>query len=166
MSSMARKSNESGVVEAVDHGREPFNLEEWPFYWITQTYGVYLSRLEDALRKVELDIPTWRVLMLLEGDRARSTTYLATEAITKLSTMTRIIQRMQADGLVLTRPRATDGRVTEALLTGHGRRARVLAWQTAQEVYKLAFKDISPEQVAAINDGLSVVHRNLLENDK
>lgn len=113
------------------------------------------------MREIELDIPRWRVLMLLEGTRARSVSYLSTEAIVKLSTMTRIVQRMEADGLVETRPRASDARVTEALLTGHGRRARVLALQRADLIFEKAFKAFSDADVRNFNQMLSLVHENL-----
>ena len=142
-------------------GEDHFDLHEWPFYWLTRAYGQYLSSLEDALRGVELDIPRWRVLMLLEGDLAKSTSYLADEAISKLSTMTRIIGRMQADGLVETRPRASDGRVTEVLLTKNGRRARVLAWQQANDIYEKAFRDISVADIGQLNATLAKIHGNL-----
>lgn len=140
---------------------DQFQLEAWPFYWLTRANGQYLTVMESALREVELDIPRWRVLMLLEGEDTRSVSYLANEAISKLSTMTRIVARMEEDGLVETRPRASDARVTEVTLTRNGRRARALAWQQANRIYKLAFRDLSPEAITALNESLSKVIANL-----
>ena len=121
----------------------PFDVHEWPFYWLTKVYGRYISEMELSLKPVELDIPRWRVLMLLKDDRARSVSYLSEEAITKLSTMTRIVQRMKQDGLLVTRPRETDQRVTEVLLTENGRRARMLARQKADDIYAKALASLS-----------------------
>ena len=142
-------------------GHDGFDLREWPFYWLTQAYGNYIANLEATLKEIELDVPRWRVLMLLEGGDARSMSYLATEAITKLSTMTKIIQRMQDDKLVETRQRATDQRVTEIVLTGNGRRARVLARQQAEQIYARAFRDLSAEDLQHLNQLLTKLHTNL-----
>ncbi|MFC7291388.1 MarR family winged helix-turn-helix transcriptional regulator [Hirschia litorea] len=128
-----------------------FELEAWPFYWLTKAYGSYIAKMEDALHQVELDIPRWRVLMLLEGEKARSVSYLSQEAISKLSTMTRIVSRMENDGLVETRARASDARVREVLLTKNGRRARVLAWQKAEEIYKQSFSSMTRDEVDEFN---------------
>lgn len=45
----------------------------------------------------------------------------------KLNTATKIVQRMIAEGLVKTRVRPTDGRVTEVCLTGQGDALRAQA---------------------------------------
>jgi len=146
---------------ALSSGYEHFDLHGWPFYWLTQTHGQYLLMLERVLKEVELDVPRWRVLILLEGERARSISYLAREAISKLSTMTRIVQRMQDDELVITRPRASDQRVTEVALTSHGRRARVLALQQADKVYQKTFEGITEREVEELNRTLARIHANM-----
>ncbi len=139
-----------------------FDLQEWPFYWLTRANGQYLSTMAEVLKSVELDIPRWRVLMLLEPNQARSVSYLAREAISKVSTMTRIVQRMEQDMLVETRPQEADARVTEVLLTGNGRRARQLAWQQADSVYSHAFRDIPQETILQLNQMLSKLASNLI----
>jgi len=121
----------------------PFDREKWPFYWMTKANGLYLATLEKSLKDSDLDIPSWRALMLLDGDDARSISFLAKESIIKLSTMTRIIQRMEKDELVIVRQRARDARVTEALLTPKGREARKVAWALAEDVMEKAFEGIS-----------------------
>lgn len=144
-------------------GEQHFELTEWPFYWIVKVYGQYLNSLEGLLKAVDLDIPRWRVLMLLEGTEGFSVSYLADEAITKLSTMTRIVQRMQDDGLVSTRPRASDLRVTEVLLTSEGRRARELAYEQANNIYTTSFDGLSSQQIETLNRTLSKLYSNLVE---
>ena len=142
-------------------GDDQFDLQNWPFYWLVRANGHYALHLEKALKSIELDIPRWRVLMLLEGDQARSISYLAHEAITKLSTMTRIVQRMQTDDLVVTQPRSSDQRVTEVFLSPHGRRARILALQQADNMYAKAFSGFTIEEISMLNKLLKQVYRNL-----
>ena len=142
-------------------GDDQFDLKNWPFYWLVKANGHYTLNLEKALKTIELDIPRWRVLMLLEGDRARSISYLAHEAITKLSTMTRIIQRMKKDDLVDTQPRSSDQRVTEVILSPHGRRARILALQKADSMYTKAFSGFTIDEINTLIKLLRQVHKNL-----
>lgn len=138
-----------------------FELENWPFYWLTHTFGRYQAALEQMLKSLDLDVPRWRVLLLLGGGDAQSVTYLAKEAITKLSTMTRIVQRMERDGLVKTRASAADARVTEVYLTARGGRARTKAWDAADEMYARAFNGISDEKIRRMNRLLKDVYDNL-----
>ncbi len=147
---------------ATDGTENPkFDVQTWPFYWLIRTHDRYLEFLEAGLKTVELDVPHWRVLMLLSGDRARSVSYLAKESCIKLSTMTRIVKRMQTEGLVETRQRASDARVTEVLLTRNGRRARPLAWHQADRIYGIAFDGVEAEEIAQLNGTLQKIARNL-----
>lgn len=140
-----------------------FELERWPFYWLTRANGRYLQVLATRLRDVDLDIPRWRVLMLLESGKARSMSYLAKEAISKLPTMTRITQRMEEAGLVRTRPRETDARVTEVLLTPAGEAARAESWAVTQSMFDTAFQGMDAEDVDTLNRLLRAVESNLFE---
>ena len=138
-----------------------FDLQSWPFYWITRSNNAYLRTLEKVLKRNQLDVPRWRVLMLLHCDRARSVTYLAKEAIIKLPTMTRIVQRMEQEGLVRTRASDSDNRVTEVLLTANGNRAQKKAKSAAFSVFDQAFEGISEQKILDLNKTLDRVLTNL-----
>jgi DNA-binding MarR family transcriptional regulator len=140
---------------------DDFHLQEWPFYWLTRASGRYLETLEAALKGDGLDVPRWRVLMSLHGRDCASVSEIAEQAIVKLPTMTKIVQRMQADGLVVCRPRETDGRVTEVLLTESGRRAQALAWSKAASIYEEAFRNISDREVQTLNRLMGKIFHNL-----
>lgn len=140
---------------------KPFDLKTWPFYWVVQAHGSYLSALEAELKSENLDIPRWRVLMLLDEGRACSISYLAREARTKLSTMTRIVQRMEGEGVLVTRSAVKDARVTEALLTVKGGAAREVAWKKAHRVYARAFDNISEREVFQLVSTLEQLSSNL-----
>ncbi len=165
MSVNAKDKRSPNQLDFVHVSDAEFDLQSWPFYWIIRANNAYLNTLESVLKRDQLDIPRWRVLMLLFGQRARSVTYLAEEAIIKLSTMTRIIPRMEREGLVQSRPRQTDNRVTEVLLTPQGDQARRRAQQAAFDVFALAFDGVSGQQIAALNQTLGRVLSNLSEKN-
>lgn len=142
-------------------GDDTFDVRSWPFYWIVKTNNQYIQKLETLLKRFELDVPSWRVLMLLNAEKPQSVSFLSREAIVKLSTITRIVRRMEERDLVRTRPKTSDQRVTEVLLTSHGRRARILALQQADEIYSMAFQGMSPEDIELLNSFLEKAFRNM-----
>lgn len=139
----------------------PFNMEEWPFYWLTRFTGRYLLQMELALKPLGLDIPRWRVLMTLRNRETMSVSEIADHAIVKLPTMTKIVKRMQADDLVQCRQSAADGRVTEVSLTPEGVVAGRKAWEAANRIYERAFEDLSKKDVSTLNKLLRTITRSL-----
>lgn len=139
----------------------PFRMADWPFYWITRVTGRYFQNIEFALKPIGLDVPRWRVLMALYERKTASVSEIADHAITKLSTMTKIIQRMQLDGLVTCRPSETDARVTEVTLTDRGQEARRRAWREVKVIYSRAFTGLDHPDIAVINGLLETVFHNL-----
>ena len=71
-----------------------------PFYLLNRLVSRYNGIIETRLRAIGLDIPSWRVLMILGERSPRGTREIAEAAVINLSTMTRIIQRMVVAGLV------------------------------------------------------------------
>ncbi len=138
-----------------------FEREQWPFYWLTRVVGRYLQQLERRLKKIGLDVPRWRVLMCLEGDEAISVSEIAELAIVKLPTMMKIVQRMQAEGLVTCSARVSDGRVTEVRLTDVGAKARKAALEIAMNLYERSFREVSPDREARLNEDLRMLFRAL-----
>jgi MarR family transcriptional regulator, organic hydroperoxide resistance regulator len=152
----------NGRLNDADTGtsEREFVPAQWPFFWLTQATGKYLSRLERALKKVGLDIPRWRVLMCLDRNRQRSISEIADLAIVKLPTMMKIVQRMQADGLVRCESRIGDGRVTDVSLTEQGIEARTTAWRAAQRIFDKVFSGVSDDDQKQLNHLLrNIVNR-------
>ena len=150
------------VDSSSEHGE--FEAKEWPFYWLTHATGLYLSKLERGLKRERLDIPRWRVLMCVNPGDARSVSEIAELAIVKLPTMMKLIQRMEAESLVVCETRVNDGRVTDVRLTEEGVEARQRAWNTARKIFGRVFGDRNTVDFDSLNKMLrQIVTR--LEND-
>jgi DNA-binding MarR family transcriptional regulator len=134
-----------------------FDAREWPFFWLTHATGLYLSRLERGLKKVDLDIGRWRVLMCVQPGRALSVSEISELAIVKLPTMMKLIQRMEAEGLVSCEARVTDGRVTDVSLTDDGLAARTRAWHVASKIFTRVFTGDDGMEFDALNRQLRQV---------
>ena len=139
---MARKSQVKAKV-AEQRERYEFDFLDWPFYWLARADRTYLSIMETALARIGLDIPSWRVLMILHTRQSASVSEIAEHSIVKLSTMTKIIQRMNAAGLVEIGQSKTDGRVTIVTITDAGEKAGRDCWEEARRILGRVFEDFT-----------------------
>ena len=89
-----------------DPGTAAFQVERYPFFLINRLASRYNATIEPRLRDIGLDIPNWRVLMILGEHAPRGVRDIAEAAVIPLSTMTRIVQRMAAADLVTLTPSA------------------------------------------------------------
>ena len=103
-----------------------FRVELSPFFQMNRTVGAYGLTMERALRAVGMDIPRWRVLMLAHERGPVSVGEIADGGVLKLSTATRVVQRLRDEGLVRLRRSSVDARVTEVQTTAAGRCQRSL----------------------------------------
>ncbi len=138
-----------------------FALANSPFYWISRVSGRYVLDMGSVLRKVGMDVPRWRVLMILHEHDPASISTIAEEAVIKLSTVTRIVQRMQIEGLVTCAPRASDARVTEVRLTPAGSAAMDKVRSQASRIFHQAFDSVSDEEMTAFTSLLRRLFDNL-----
>ncbi|WP_425101964.1 MarR family winged helix-turn-helix transcriptional regulator [Tropicibacter sp. S64] len=146
----------------IDATNDPQHFKaDWPFYWISQLNAAYADALERRIKPIGIDIPRWRALMSLYEDQHLSVSEIADFSAQKLNTTTKVIQRMIKDGLVSTRVRPTDGRVTEVCLTDKGDRLRKLALVEARAIYDQTFAGIDPRRVAEMNQLMSELHMAL-----
>lgn len=139
---MARKSQTD--AKAIDNVRGyEFDFLDWPFYWLARADRTYMSIMETALGRIGLDIPSWRVLMILHSKQSASVSEISEHSIVKLSTMTKIIQRMQAAGLVEISQSKKDGRVTIVTITEEGEKAGRDCWEEARRILDRVFEDFT-----------------------
>ncbi|THH34446.1 MarR family transcriptional regulator [Aliishimia ponticola] len=135
--------------------------ENWPFFWVTQINAAYANVLEKRIKPLGVDLPRWRAMMSLYEDEYLSVSEIAEFSAQKLNTTTKVIQRMLSDGLVSTRVRPSDGRVTEVCLTDKGERLRKDVFVEAQDIFESTFGTFSSEELNQLNSSLSQIHRRL-----
>lgn len=144
-----------------DPGTPAFQVAQYPFYLLNRLVGRYNKVIGRELQKLGLDIPSWRVLMILGEASPRSVRDIATAAVIPLSTMTRIVQRMEAAGFVRAAPSRQDARVTEVSLSPLGRAKTVNAREAAAPVYRKLIADIEEPEFNKLLDMLNRMHANL-----
>lgn len=157
MTNKVRKPRSQKFNPASDN----FHKEDFPFYWLSQVHGRYIIAIEKALKKVNMDVPRWRILFTLKEEGTCSVSQIASQAIIKLPTLTKILQRMKEDGLVETRMRKDDGRVTEVLITEKGTQAVADIRIATKDLFQQSFKGMTEAQINRLNKLLEQLFDNL-----
>lgn len=143
---------------------EEFHKEEFPFYWLVRVHARYTLSMEKLLKKIDLDIPRWRVLNILYEAQQASISEISEFAVAKLSTITKIVYRMKDDGLVDTRQSEQDGRVTQVSITEKGREAYFAMHEATAQVFHDGFKGMTEAQIRKLNQTLATMFDNLSES--
>ncbi len=148
----------SGPLRFVDARRrgDPevpgFALADSPLYLMVRAAGRYAQEMQNALSVSGMDLLSWRALMILEEVSPSSVSEIAERSVTRLSTMTRVVQRLEKRRFVKLAKRVSDARVTEVYLTPLGLRCVERERATAGEIYRRATRDLSAAEVAVLND--------------
>jgi DNA-binding MarR family transcriptional regulator len=144
-----------------DPGTPAFRVELYPFYLINRLASLYNATIEPKLRAIGLDIPNWRVLMILGEREPRGVRDIADAAVIPLSTMTRIVQRMAAAGLVEAKPSERDARVTLVSLTEAGTRKLAEARASTSDIYRRLIDGMTGEDFDRFVTLINTMHDNL-----
>ena len=150
--------------QLLDPGSSSFRLSDFLFYRLNRLLGRYAFVMDSVLKPLSLDQPRWRVLMVLGAQGTCRVSDIAELAIMKLSTITRIVQRMHRDGLVEVIRRPTDNRVTEVSLTEKGHSLHTKVKTVASRVFQQAISGLSMTEISLINDLAQTLHDNLAQS--
>jgi DNA-binding MarR family transcriptional regulator len=144
-----------------DPGSPNFQVDHYPFYLLNRAVGRYNVVIAAELKKIKIDIPTWRVLMILGEKSAQSIGQIAKLAVINLSTMMRIVERMEKAGLIASRAGPSDGRVTELHLTAAGRKKLAAARSVTAPVYRQLIRGFSAKDFSNFLTLLNRLYDNL-----
>ena len=163
-SALTRRENVSRLADAKRRGDPEypdFQLADSPLYLIVRTAGRYAQKMENALDASDTDLLSWRALMIVNEVSPSSVSEIAERSVTRLSTMTRVVQRLERKKLVKLSKRRTDARVTEVHLTPLGKRCVERERSTAGEIYRRAVHDLSAADIAVLNGLTRRIFTNL-----
>jgi len=144
-----------------DPGSDDFRVDNYPFYLLNRTVSRYNVIIEAELRAIGIDIPTWRVLMILGEAEPQSIGQVAKLAVINVSTLMRVAERMEKAGLVETLPSATDGRVTTLVMKPLGREKLKAARAVTAPLYRRLIRGFSAPDFRRLIDLLNRLQQNL-----
>lgn len=149
------------AIDAAAPDQPGFSFRRYPFYLMSRAMLRYSHELNAGLKKIGLDQGRWRVLIILNEEGQTSISEVAALAALKLSTVTRLVQRLERASLVTTRARRSDQRVTEISITKEGRAVLAQSKPVAARIYRRAFEGLSDENVSQLLDCCRQIHQNL-----
>lgn len=161
---LPRRGNISKLADARRRGDPRFRgsrIADSPLYLIVRTAGRYAQELENALTASGMDLLSWRALMIVNEVSPSSVSEIAEQSVTRLSTMTRVVQRLEKKSLVRLSRRPSDARVTEVHLTPLGKQCVERERGTAGEIYRRAMEDLSAADVTVLSRIMRRIFANL-----
>lgn len=126
--------------------RKPYSLETSLPYLMNRVVGHLNRGLERDLRALGLTFQHWRVLAALAEEDDRPIAGLAHYAVVPHSTLSRLVVRMEADGLVARASSSADLRLARIRLTARGRKAYERALPLAIEWREIALAGLDDGQ--------------------
>lgn len=123
-------------------------------YRLKEAQSLLRSRMDDALRPLELTTPQYACLELLSRNPGASNSDLARSAFVTRQTMNTLLKGLQDRGLVERASKATNGRVLPTTLTPTGRHLLKRAAQKIHAIERHLVSNLSENQSQALLDSL------------
>ncbi|PHR55812.1 MAG: hypothetical protein COA43_14935 [Robiginitomaculum sp.] len=142
-------------------GQENFVLDDYPLYNLNRTSATYIDELNKGLKEIGMNQSQWRVLGIL-GDKNPSTvTGIARRSVSKMSTLTRMLDRMESEKLLTRKLWEKDKRIVHVHITKKGRDALAKAVLVGARVYERTFDGIPDEDAQHLMQILIRMRENL-----
>lgn len=140
---------------------ESFNIEEFPYYWITQVHAQYVLNLDHVLKKYGVDNSRRRLLVSLEAKPNASVSELSEMIVSKMSTTTKIVYRLKEEGFVDTYSCENDARITRVHLTESGKQMTQKINDLMGVILEQSFEGLTPLQIEKMMESLKIIFKNL-----
>lgn len=145
-------------------GDSEFKLDDYPLYNLNRTSATYTNEMAAAMRVIGLDQTQWRILGIL-GDKDNSpVSEIARRGVIKISTLTRMLERMEKEGLLRREPWNKDRRIIRVSLTKNGKNSLRKAHAIGANIYQAATDGIAKEDIQHFMGVLKRIRSNLQRN--
>jgi DNA-binding MarR family transcriptional regulator len=145
----------------MDPMQKAFEIHSWPFYHLARVTSLYAQKMDASLKPLGVDVPRWRVLALLDKNGTSTITQLAIEAVTKIPTMAKIIQRMVVEGFVTVQPSTEDARSTLVDIAPRGQDILGQVQDKVSRIARRALHDVSEGEIQILNRITEKIYVNL-----
>jgi DNA-binding MarR family transcriptional regulator len=148
----------------VTRGLAERGLPDFAPYLMNRVMARYNARLRAALDGAGVSVPQMRALAVLSARGAQSIGDLATLAVTEPSTLSRNLDRMEADGWIERRATQADHRIRLVHLTPRGGEVWAGLWPHLVAAEAAMFDGIPAEERAAFTATLARILANVRRN--
>lgn len=138
-----------------------FVLDDYVLYNLNRASTVYNDEMSAALKSHGLNTMKWRILMLLADKSPSSVGELARRSVTKMPTLTRMLIRMEEEGLVVRTAPDDDRRFVDVTMTPKAVKVLRTVKEIGQRVFERAFAGTSAEEIETVTAVLKLMRENL-----
>lgn len=140
-------------------------LQQFAPYLMNRIMGRYNASLREDLAKLGLTTPKMRTLAVLSVVDGLLVGRLSVYAVVELSTLSRALDALEADGLVRRTPDQDDSRAVRVSITEAGRAAFERLWPTMRLSYNAMFAGIDAAEHTAFVATLQKILDNIKKHD-
>lgn len=140
-------------------------LANYPPYLMNRIMGRYNASLRGEMAKLGLTVPKMRALAILSVMDGIQISQLSVHAIVEQSTMSRVLDALQAEDLIRRETHPEDSRATRIFITEAGRSAFETLWPTMMASYAAMFSGIDDKERRAFIATLQKIHMNIRKHD-
>ncbi|WP_309083817.1 MarR family transcriptional regulator [Chelativorans sp.] len=140
-------------------------LQQFAPYLMNRIMGRYNASLRAELARMGLTTPKMRTLAILSVIDNLAISQLGVYAVVDVSTLSRALDSLEAEGLVRRVPDAEDSRSTRVTITEEGRIAFEKLWPTMRQSYERMFVGIDAAERAAFVATLQKILVNIRKHD-
>ena len=136
-------------------------IDDYLLYLLARASALVSGRFHERLRPHGLDVAEWRILATLSDGDGLLVGELAASVLFQQPTLTKMVDRMEAEGLVERRRSDSDRRKVRVFITAAGRRKvrRVLSAAKSHEA------EVLGGYTAEESEALKTVLRTLIERN-
>lgn len=128
------------------------------FYLIAEGLG---QRFRTVLKPHGVTVRRWRILMVLMNNGCCNMTELKKKSLIEQSALSRVVDQMERDELVVRRPKDGDNRIIEVFLTDQGRKRYSELLPLAQTYSESIVSGMPKRERTALVKSLKKVLKNL-----
>ena len=130
-------------------------------YLLNQTNTRIATAFGEEMRRLGTSLQAWRVLAALREKDGRRMGDLSTTTSIEVSTLTRLVDNMEKDGLVVRRRDADDTRAVLLHVTAAGRRLTRRILPIAERYEEVALKGFAAAEAATLKAALRRLYANM-----
>lgn len=140
-------------------------LHSFPPYLMNRIMGRYNTSIGEEMAKRDLATPEARALAVLSVHDGLLIRELAVYTVTEPSTLSRALDRLQADGLIRREADRKDRRGVRIVITGAGRAAFEGLWPSMAAASARMFRGIGEDERQAFVGTLQKMLANIRQHD-
>ena len=138
---------------------------DYLLYLLAQASAAASNDFHADIAALGVSVPKWRILASLHPFGRMTIGQLAKECLQKQPTLTRIVDRLEQDGLVRRSPSLSDRREVQVSLTDKGRELSTGLVDRARHHEAAILHDYGPEEIEILKETLRVLIRRTSSTD-